>query len=727
MQEALRSIAAIEGGQGATARYAEALRLIWLAQQSQNAGRAKTEWEGGLDDARLLLDQVASQRPTWPALLLAKAEIDRLRGNPDQAIEYYRKAMTLGETGPRVIRPLVQLLYRCQRYAEAAQEMRRLQQQSLTDDLRLLGAEISLRTGDPARAAYLAMEAVSADSRDYADHLWLGQVLAASGRNLDEAEKRLQRAVELGETRPETWVALVQFLAARDRRPEAEAVMERARAKLPPADAPLGLAQCHEAMGRPDEALQQFQAALAGRPHDPVVLRNVAGFYMRCQRPKDAEPLLRRVVAGQVRASPAEVGWARRALAMVLAAGGSFRQFNEALALVGLRLDDAGQVAEDRPVPAEEATEEVRARARVLATRRVKAFRARAVGLLEGLSRRQPLATDDLVLLARLYEADKAWPRISRLLQPVIQSGEKSPPCWDLYAQSLLHQGDYDGAERCIRQLEAWEGDKQRGTMGSVDLRVAALMTQGRTQDALARMKSHVERPGAKPEEVIPLIGHLARANRLDDALRYCERCWQTCPPEMAGAASVALLRAGHPGEAEFARVEGWLRAAREKNPQSTALLLHLADFQDLRGRYPEAMELYRLVLARDPENVLALNNLAWLLALKMDQGDDARPLIDRALGVLGPRPELLDTSAVVYLAQRQPEKAIADLQKAAKLDAPTGARCFHLARAYQLAGNQAEARRAFRQARDLGLRRAQLHPVERIVCGKIFDELDRR
>ena len=46
-------------------------------------------------------------------------------------------------------------------------------------------------------------------------------------------------------------------------------------------------------------------------------------------------------------------------------------------------------------------------------------------------------------------------------------------------------------------------------------------------------------------------------------------------------------------------------------------LRLHLADLYDLRGRYPEAEEVLRDILKpeNEPNNVVALNNLACLLA----------------------------------------------------------------------------------------------------------------
>src|SRR5439155_7687213 len=81
MQRVLRDFHRLEGGQGTFWRYCEAVRLIWQAKRGGDVS---------LDEARAHLDAVTARRPSWPAVLLAKAELEALRGRADQAIAYYR-------------------------------------------------------------------------------------------------------------------------------------------------------------------------------------------------------------------------------------------------------------------------------------------------------------------------------------------------------------------------------------------------------------------------------------------------------------------------------------------------------------------------------------------------------------------------------------------------------------------------------------------------------------
>jgi tetratricopeptide (TPR) repeat protein len=719
MKAELAHIRRIEGDSDAMWRYGEALRLIWSSRRQGGAA--------ALDEARIHLDRVAAQRPTWPAVFLAKAEVEQMKGRPEQAIAHYRRAIELGEQSPRAVRPLVQLLTERHRDEEADQEIRKLQKQmNLTGDLQRLAAAVSLRNQDATRAVELARQAVSADSKDYRDFLWLGQVLAASGKQPQEAETKLRRAVELGDTVPETWLALIRFLALTNPS-QAEATLQQARAKLPADQAALALAQGYEALGKTDQAREQYQAALTAKPDDVTVVNRVALFSMRNNRQAEAEPLLRQVLDRKFKASDSDIAWARRRLALVLATSGDYRRFLEGLKLVGLSLDDAGKIIEDKRT-SDEPLEDQRARARVLATQKSRPLRARAITLLEELNRRQALNTVDQFLLAQLYESEGNWTKAREQMRELATGPTATPFYVAHLAEWLLRHKETADAGRAIDKLQQLEKSRQVETnaYGSIELGAQYLEQCGEADKALALLKAYAERPGAAPHDSVLLLGHYGRQKRPAEALALCEQLWQTCPPEMAGGASVAVLRIAPPADEQCNRVENRLKAALDKNPDSVPLLVHLADLHDLRGRFADAEQVYRRILGRDPRNIVALNNLAWLLAQRADNGKEALPLIERAIDVLGPRPELLDTRAIAYLALKQGDLAVRDVERALA-DTPTPTRYFHLARAQRQANNRDAAIAALKKARASGLEPDLLHPVERGAYRTMLTELDQR
>src|SRR5262249_11448360 len=187
MAAVLKEIRALEGGQGTFGRHAEALALIWAVKNGKAEGGARQK---ALDDAARLLEQVRAARPSWPAPLLARAEVERLRGNPDQEIESLEEARKLGDRSPLIVRQLVEALRR-QGKADKAKAVfaSMTREELLRGNLAQPAAQVLLLSRDPERARELALAAVREDSRDYRDHLWLGELLAQAARTAEEKKK----------------------------------------------------------------------------------------------------------------------------------------------------------------------------------------------------------------------------------------------------------------------------------------------------------------------------------------------------------------------------------------------------------------------------------------------------------------------------------------------------------------------------------------------------------
>src|SRR5262249_54816497 len=154
----------------------------------------------------------------------------------------------------------------------------------------------------------------------------------------------------------------------------------------------------------------------------------------------------------------------------------------------------------------------------------------------------------------------------------------------------------------------------------------------------------YARRKGARPEDLLLLVACLTRQKRAREALDVCDEAWQNCTPEAVGGACVSVLQVLHPDAEQFQRVLRRLGGALRKSPKSPQLLLHLASVHELRGDYTQAQAGYRRVLEVDAGNVVALNNLAWLLARTAGDGKEALDLIERAIARSGEHAELLDT-----------------------------------------------------------------------------------
>jgi tetratricopeptide (TPR) repeat protein len=719
VRRGLEQIQRIEGSQGTLWLLGESLRLI------RRVGDV-----AALTQARAHLDAAARMRPGWIALHVARAELEEKAGRPEQAFNELREAINLGERSPRVVRRTVELLNSRGRYLEAAQVIRQLKRQApLSDDLRRLEVDVSLHNRDVSNAIQHALELVNPDSNDYRDLLWLGQKLAESGQRLEQAERFLRRATELGAERPETWVVLVEFLASQQRTEQAEAEIAKAQAKLPKEQADLALGQCYEAIGQSAQARKHYEAAYTARPQDAAVVYALAGFCLRGGRFPEAERCLRLLYDRKVPATNDEIAWARRNLAWVRAATGGRQGLLEGLSLVGLKLDSTGKVLPpEREKPTVEARKEQQARVRVLAVHNRPSFRRLAIAILEELNREEPLRGDDLYLLAQLHETDGNWPRARQDFRDLLTMQADTPEFLAHYIQTLLKHNDLEEARSCLERLEKSEQARKlpAGSLGVVRLRAAYLEARGDKDQALELLRASATKKDARPDEVLLYIGYLADRKRLDEALNECERAWKMCAPEAAARASIATLHAGKPTEEQISRVERWLLAAQEKTPNATPILLYLAELRDLQKRYADAEDLYRQVLTRERTNATALNNLAWLLAQKKDGAAEALELINRAIDLQGPAPGLLDTRANVYLAGDQAEAAIKDLEEAAA-EAPGAPRLFQLARARLKAKDRTAAAKAFAEAKRLGFDPKQLHPLQQELAQSLSRELESR
>jgi predicted Zn-dependent protease len=130
-------------------------------------------------------------------------------------------------------------------------------------------------------------------------------------------------------------------------------------------------------------------------------------------------------------------------------------------------------------------------------------------------------------------------------------------------------------------------------------------------------------------------------------------------------------------------------------------------------------------VLATDPRNVVALNNLAFLSSLKDARSEDALAMIDAAIKEAGPHPELLDTRGVVLTRAGRPDEAVADLQQViATASSPVA--MYHLAQAHWKSGRKDEAAKSYREATAAGFKSPDLHPLEKTDFDRFFVEVGR-
>jgi tetratricopeptide (TPR) repeat protein len=152
-----------------------------------------------------------------------------------------------------------------------------------------------------------------------------------------------------------------------------------------------------------------------------------------------------------------------------------------------------------------------------------------------------------------------------------------------------------------------------------------------------------------------------------------------------------------------------------------------LAMLLQITGRFAESTPLYQQILTLQPDNVIAINNLAWILCEEHGKYQQALELAQRGLKTAPNYTDLIDTRGVVYYKLGQYDKAIQDFTKCIKLyptETPSlVASYFHLGRALVGLGQKDKAVESLEKALELntkigGLSGADLAEARQLLEG---------
>jgi len=725
----------LEGPSGTEWRVFRAHRLIVQASEGSDPR---------LIEAERLQAEVEGMRPTWSPTFRLKGMLFEQQGKPREAVEAYERAIELDRAGAFRdwdIARLVRLIHPEGKPEGTPPVVDRLPASlasSRAGSAQAIARSVAM--GDIARAVKDARDAAWQRPNDPVAQIWLGYTLWLA-KDLPEAEKAFLLATQLGSKNPQTWRELLGFYMRTAMTDKARTALEGiARdAVIPEPQLSLLLVQGYQLLGDRASAESHFDRVLQTHSDDVDVLLQAGNFFSGTDMDR-AETLLRKAVQLQP-----ENRQTHRTLALLLVRRGTDASFQEACGL--LATPSSGGAVD--PV-------DQRLHVQLLFRRGGEENRLKAATLLEELIAGSPtVAANDRVALAQIYEAAGKLPKAAEQLS--ILAADQNPPNAEhaaLYADFLVRHledaADFaTGADEAIKQLE------QAGTadLQAVNLRARWLKQVDRQDEieplvkkylaenlpkaadaaAKARMLIRVAqiydlvdradlaealfRQGAAEEPGVRLSLALFLANQgteeaTAEAVDLCIESIQSDATQRTAVALSTVLTTGKPSAETLAKAEPYLADALKKHGRALDLLLALGALRQMTGQTEEADMLFRRVLELSPSNVLALNNLAYLIA--PEDPVEAEDYIDRAIAIAGSEPWLMDTRGIVYLSQEQAVEAIKVFQELAQQPTSDPRFYFHLALAYQQAGNAPEARKALDQARAAGLQLHTLVPYER-------------
>jgi tetratricopeptide (TPR) repeat protein len=761
MRDAQQKIFDLVGSKNdSTWLYTEARRQMFLVRRGDLPKES-------LADIRQMSDKALQQRPDWFELHLVKAELEMLDGKDDKALEEFEKAEQLGRVSSAGVLQHVRLLINRGQYEGAKKLVDQLPEATREGALAQVYAEILQNTGAVEEAAKVGAKYRDAEPKDAARQLWYGQLLARCSDTsslsdskkdafLVESGKAFQRAVELDPDSAEAWMSLVTWQALRKDMDKAQLALKHAQLALGD-DLLIGvMAKSDEMLGRWFDAESLYSTAYHLNPDNLRIAQQLATYYLGPGYPlpdkaAKATPLVNQILHagadGKLPPDDPSLMWARRTAAQMLADTKEYQQLLKAENLLTSNLQKGALTADDQLKLAQ-----------ILASRPEPLSRLKAISLLEKLAVNKRLSADDELTLGKLYFAVGDWTQCRRQMVQAVSRYPTSADIRTAYLGMLLNRGDKRSYEEASSQLAKLK-ETAPGDPRTLQLNVRLAGKTGKQQEAraeLLRMLPTIKDPKDLTDKQIPLLsfvaGLLIELNDLDNAEKILkliathdldksselagflgqyrdvgqsfDLLGKSYAPDKADntvRTAIAILRARRDevGDKYDSRVQAWLDRALLENPDSMPLLMLQAEFNDVQKHYDDSATVYRKLLKRQDltgiTRAIVLNNLAYLVVLS-DAGaqadTDPKKLIDEASEILGPTTDVLDTRSVIYIAQKDYQKAIRDSELAIT-DAPSPSKYFHLAVAHLYAGENKAAIEAWDKAIELGDIKKDLNRLE--------------
>ncbi|MFO0887988.1 MAG: tetratricopeptide repeat protein [Isosphaeraceae bacterium] len=710
-----------------------------------------------------------------------KADLDTKRR---EIANYYLQAVRAGQRNLAVIKRAYDLFYELGDEDKQSQLWSVLPDTGnlkSTLDLQASGAAVGQK--EYGKALELAEKAVRDNPKDLKARLWLMQILVATQQQ-DKAEQVLRDGDPL-HANPELQVILVRFLAMTRQLGKAEQALREAEARLKDQlpQGPLALARCCEVLGQTYKVMSQdeeklkawieranewYRSTERARPDDFQVTRQFVDFQIRSGQLAPVKEHLTKILADDgTKPRPADqLAWARRSLALAMLLSNDYEQTRKALDLVKPIEQAMASGGAEVVGP-----EDQRILARVYEAQRTQEYHERARKVVEDLVASNRGSLEDRLLLAMMYSADNEWPKARVQYEQLITESEgarsldvlaRRPDYLAQYIDELLKRQavDRDAAEltRAQSLVEKLRQLRPTGLNGAL-LEARIRHAQGQPDRAAELLEKMAKDPKGSdvvrialakqaedlkllelaerlyreamaradvPQNRLALASFLGRHDRVKEALDLCEPLWNgPLAPEatVQRLLDIVFSSAGRRDRAQVDRLAGWIEAASNQKPKSSVLIIALANLRERQGRFQEAEELYRREIEQSGGDVVALNNLAWLMTLRSEKSVPALELINRAIALRGPIPELLDTRGMIYMMAGDTRRAVQDLSRASKLD-PTGPKLFHLAQAYLRASNRQDAAQMLAKAQAKGLTPEDLHPLEATAYKKVLNDL---
>ena len=597
----------------------------------------------------------------------------------------------------------------------------------------------------PDEAEKILREAIAADPEDPQRHLVLAQFLMQR-RGVEKAVDELKKAIEALPQEPDLWFGLVAVYQQGKQEDEAVStlrqIIEKWGTEPPGLKARNQLARIYAARGEIEKVRALVKEVLEENPKDNDALLIKGRLAMQDKNYEEAIAAFRSILKDQP--DSVEV---LNLLAEAHLANGDVELAGDNLKKVvdiapdnieaRLRLARYYKVRNnvegmEEEVEAVLAKDPANVQALLLKSD-ILAAKKDVDGLIDTLEKIKvaaPDKADGWFRMGRLYKAQKKFAEAKKEFEEALK---RAPDSLDLLAELTdieVAMGEIDKAEARLKRIQQQKPDDATiyRMLGGIALARknypeairqfdeayrrspdVKLLTQlvnaeiaAKRSDAAERRLKTVLKEDPEHPAAHELLGLLyMQQRRFQEAAAEFEKQIERNPEGtmVYGQLANARLGAGDAKGAEEAYKQGLKRA-----PQDLRLLAGLAGFYERQADVDNAIATYERMLEVAPDNALATNNLAALLADHRTDKESlkrARELAEKFRGT--GQPMFLDTLGWVYYRLGEYDKAVEVLKGVVEKAPKAGIFHYHLGMAYAGAGDKAAAREHLSKAVELG------------------------
>lgn len=523
-----------------------------------------------------------------------------------------------------------------------------------------------------ARAAELdpGMAAIKAQ-------LALGELAAGK---IDSAVANLRAAADIGSGMTQADTLLIMTLLQSKRFDEAIEAAKNLATKTPDSPLPENLMGVGE-LGKenPVAARQHFLRALEIDPAFTTAALNLAELDIRAGEPGAAEGRYKAILDRE----PAHLG----TLLSYARLHDSRKEYDQSLALVE-------RAQEGNPTALQPML--------LLARHYLRqGDKTKALSMSRKLSDKFPDNPTAIMMVAAVASGTDDIRGAIAQLEHLVELQPDSPQAHQLLGAELIKDRQYGKAELSLDEALRIDRDYLPAIMAKGQIAIL----ESRTDDAV-KLARHVQSLSPDSPVGFGLEADVhARAGDFVNAGQLYSAAYQKSP---SSAFALEAFR-NYRNAKELQPAYGILKAWIADNPDdfATRMVLAIAYHED--GNFEDAIREYALVTEKDADNVVVLNNLAWLSYQQGKPGGGVE-YARRAYELLPERPEIIDTYGWLLVNQNQLERGLEMLQKAVTLAPHRPDMRYHLAFALSKMGRNDDA---------------MVHLTRALRADKPFDEQD--